>query len=540
MKVYQIPLDLTHLRNKMVNDHLEGNPLLRLFYHYTPSIENFKEVIADRKKFPVDRNALTRELHLQHQEYYSAFPNLKLQVETLQAENTFTVTTGHQLCLATGPLYFIYKIITTINLAKQLKNNYPEYHFVPVYWMATEDHDFEEINHIHIFNKKVKWDVDEKGATGKLSTTTISTFLDEIKNLLGDTDEAKEIFSMLSDAYLKHETLAEATRSFVLQLFASEGLLVIDADKKSLKKLFTSVIREELTTQVAEKLVNETNELLLAKGYPNQINPRPINLFYLDNNLRERIILTLEGKYIVLNTDLVFSHDEILEILDRDPERFSPNVIYRPLYQEKILPNLAYVGGPGELSYWMELKSLFEHHGIFYPMLISRNNALVLPEKLISKLHSFGFTNEDLFSTVDDLVNRYVRSQDGKSLSLEKEKEELQQLFKLLQSKIEKTDPSLSGAVQAELQRCLNGIEVIEKKLFAAVKRKNETALQQIKNCLEKVNPEQQPQERYLNFLPFYLRNRSSFLKELLNALEPFSGNLLLFLETEENIMLNK
>lgn len=530
MEHLTVDLSKTGIRNPLLRDYLEGHPRLQQFYRWKPDFNSFEEVIQERIKFKVDRIVLMTELESQHLAYYDKFPGLKSQVKSIGSERTFTVTTGHQLCLATGPLYFIYKIVSTINLANKLKKRFPEYHFIPVYWMATEDHDFEEINHLYLFNKKITWEQNVKGVTGKIPTNTLAPVIAELRELLGDTIAETDVVKLLEEAYLNHHNLSDATRFLVLHFFGEEGLLVIDADRKELKMLFQEVMKDELENQVSMKLVTQTNKLL-ESYYQLQISPRPINLFYLDEGFRERIVKAPDTHFEIINTDLAFSFTFMMDLLKHQPERFSPNVVLRPVYQEAILPNLAYIGGSGETSYWLQLKNVFDHFGIFYPMLVPRNHALIINQKQLQKFTALGFAKEDLFRPVDELISQYVKSLDGIPSSLEDEKEKITVILNEVASQFSAVDSTLQATVQSELKRTLNGMDGLEKKLQAALKRKNETAVNQIKSTIEKVKPANQLQERYSNFIPYYLKYNQGFIKELLSVMKPLSEDLDLFVE---------
>jgi bacillithiol biosynthesis cysteine-adding enzyme BshC len=288
---------------------------------------------------------LANTLKAQYQEITTTAETSR-NIELLRKDNSFTITTGHQLNIGTGPLYFIYKIISTINLCKQLQEAYPEQHFVPVYWMATEDHDLEEINHLYVKNKKVVWNKQGTGAVGRMQVEDMAEVIAEINQLLGNSTHTNELIALFEAAYQPHLTLTEATRILANILFGGYGLVILDGDDPSLKSLFTPYIQAELQAQFSHSAVSTTTSLM--KGYKIQVNPREINLFYLEKNLRERIVLE-NDRYKVLNTALEFSAVEMQQLVENQPEKFSPNVLLRPLYQEVILPNLCYIGGGGEL-----------------------------------------------------------------------------------------------------------------------------------------------------------------------------------------------
>ena len=530
MKVLQLPLSEIGFYSKLMLDYTEGHPDLVPFYKYIPHLNSFPDVIENRNQFPFHRVELVSELNAQNNSYFEKFPLVKSNVDSIANANTFTVTTGHQLCIAGGPSYFIYKIISTIKLAQELKAKYPQYNFVPVYWMATEDHDIEEINHVHVYGKKLIWETKEQGASGRLKTDSTPKFLEELADLFKNEAYGNEVAVLLNEAYSNHSTLAEATRSFVLSLFGELGLVVINADSAPLKKLFSSIIRDELDEQASSSIVEKTSARL-EKNYKVQVNPREINLFYLDEQLRARIVLDDHQNYKVLQTDLKFSREFIHDLVDKQVERFSPNVVLRPLYQEKILPNLAYIGGPGELAYWLQLKDLFEHYSVSYPVIVPRNNAVIVPSKAIDKFTKLGFSEKDLFRNFDDLVREWLATQEEIAPGIDDAKGKLKSIYTELEKLFLVADPTLAPSVQAEMQKVSNGLDNLGKKGQAALKRKHEVALNQIQSVLDKVNPNQTPQERYENFLGFYAKFGEVILQRLLESFQPFSFEMVVVSE---------
>jgi bacillithiol biosynthesis cysteine-adding enzyme BshC len=281
--------------------------------------------------------------------------NINLLIE----ENTFTITTGHQLNIFTGPLYFIFKIVTAINLANELKAAYPEQNFVPVYWMATEDHDFAEINHTTVLGKKINWDLETTGPTGRINTESIFKTVKNYLSVLGLSENSEILSDIIENAYLKNQKLADATRYLVNSLFEDYGLVIIDADDPQLKKQFAPYIERDIIGRNSSKAINESSAALKQIGFNTQVNSRDINFFYMVDGFRERIVVE-NGKYNVLNSGISFNEDELRKEIEQHPFRFSPNVVMRPLYQEVILPNLAYIGGGAEVTYWLQLKKSFD------------------------------------------------------------------------------------------------------------------------------------------------------------------------------------
>lgn len=475
-------------------DYIQRNEKLSHFYKYFPTLENFGEAIANRSFSGTSRAVLVEELEMQ----YQSIPDREVvdgNIQLLKRNTTFTVTTGHQLNLMTGPLYFVYKIVSTINLAKRLKEAYPEYDFVPVYWMASEDHDFDEINHFVFSGRKYSWMSTQQGPVGEF----------EIDKALRDLiAELRFLPDFFRDAYLNSSDLAAAVRKYVHHLFGKDGLLVLDANVPALKKRFAPVIKDDLTTQRANELVQLQNENLEKLGYETQIFPREVNFFYMEKGIRERIVPSEDG-YRTANKDLSWSRSELLELVDRHPERFSPNVVMRPLYQEAILPNLAYLGGPAEVAYWFQLKGVFDHYGIDYPAVMPRNFGLLVSQQLSKKIHSLGLSLEDLFKPFDELRISFTRTHAESDLELTEERALMEELYGRLEGKLGEVDPTLAPATAAARERGMKILNQLAKKLRKAEERKLGDAIARIREIKQSLFPGGIPQERKANMLDFYL-----------------------------------
>ena len=505
--------------SKLIVDYLDKKTETQSLYHRFPSLENFKLQLEEKgNNFnPAHRNTLAAVLEAQYRSVNTSEAT-RQHIALLKEANTFTITTGHQLNLFTGPLYFLYKIVSTINLAKELKAAYPDYNFVPVYWMATEDHDFEEINYFNFKNKKIKWNKESHGPVGRLSTEGLENVFDVFSKELGIGDHAEYLRQLFKNAYLKQDNLADATRFLANELFREQGLVIIDADNASLKKLFVPYLKKELLEQYAFGKVTETAGLL--KSYTVQVNPREINLFYIEDNLRERIVFE-NGKYIVNTTSRTFTESELLTELESHPEKFSPNVIMRPLYQEVILPNLCYIGGGGELAYWFELKSLFEASNVTFPILLLRNSALIATVKQAQKADNLQLSWSDLFTRQGELVTAKTKAFSEFTIDFTEQKNHLSQQFKNLMDMANRTDASFYGAVKAQETKQVKGLENLEKRLLKAEKRQHEEKLRRITDLQNELFPNQSLQERFANFSEFYLEFGPALNDTLLKQLKP-------------------
>jgi bacillithiol biosynthesis cysteine-adding enzyme BshC len=515
----------------LMNDYLNQKNELHPLYHRFPTLENFEDQIEEKKNNfngndNLKRQTLVSVLKKQYSELTVSNETLN-NIELLNDSNTFTITTGHQLNLFSGPLYFLYKIISTINLTKELKAKYPTYNFVPVYWMATEDHDFEEINYFSFKGKKFRWNRESTGPVGRLSTEGLNDLFEIFALEIGASTNANTIKKLFEDSYIRHDNLADATRYLANTLFGSSGLVVIDADDQDLKRNFIPYIKDELLQQTSFKAVTKTIEKL--KDYFVQVNPREINLFYIEDDLRERIILDPDSKreklYKVNHTKIEFTESEILALLESNPEKFSPNVIMRPLYQEVILPNLCYIGGGGEIAYWLELKSFFASAKVTFPILLLRNSVLLATEKQNKKADRLNLSWSDLFSKQPSLINRITQKLSDFPIDFSQQKEALRKQFETFLELAKQTDKSFLGAVKAQQVKQTKGLETLEKRLLIAQKRKFHDELQRIIDLQNELFPNQSLQERQANFSEFYIENGDRLIPQIMSQLKPLEQN---------------
>jgi len=521
--------------SQTVIDYLDDVPELRSFYSHRPTFAGFAELF-EHKKVIADRQLLVEVLSEQYfgksgsredgKSESKNFPELEAadfirkRIESLGLPDTYTVTTGHQLNIFTGPLYFIYKIVTAIKLCRQLKDAFPDKAFVPVYWMASEDHDFAEINYTNIGGKKVHWWYEASGATGRINPDTMRQALNQYKGVLGIDGHSAELAEMVETAYTAFDKLADATRYLVNALFGRYGLVIIDADDHRLKQSFAPIIERDIIEQNSFKHISAVNEKLQNLGVHIQVNPREINFFYLKDQLRERIVFE-NGRYLVNNTEISFSEEELKQEIAVAPERFSPNVVMRPLYQECILPNIAYIGGGAEVVYWLELKSNFDHYGVNFPILILRNSGLVIRKETAARINSMELSPADIFKSTDKIKNSWVKKHSNHDLTLNEEWRELQCVFEKIKLRAHKIDPTLAPSASAVQARLKHALDNFQKKLVKAEKQNYQTRLEQIEHIKTDLFPKNSLQERQENFGLSYVKWGQLFIDELIRNFEP-------------------
>jgi len=301
--------------NQLILDYLNQNKDLNEYISHFPNEENFIHQIKSKSANNIDRLLLYNVIKAQNNNISLSEISDK-NIELLKDKNTFTVTTGHQLCLFTGPLYFIYKIASTINLVDRLRTKYLQYNFVPIFWLASEDHDFKEINSINLFNQKIDWDSDQSGAVGRMILEGVNSSIEQIQNILGDSDNAQRLINIFNKAYNKNNNLSQATRVLINELFGTYGLLIIDGDDVLLKQQISDVIENDINQSRFYNIIKKSSEKIAIK-YNAQAYVRPINFFKLSDDKRIRI------------TD-----KEDVDSIIKNPQIYSPNV-YLGLFIKK-------------------------------------------------------------------------------------------------------------------------------------------------------------------------------------------------------------
>lgn len=513
MKTYKIPFETAGLYGKMFLDYLSEKDTLKPLYKYSPQLSSFDQIINDRKNFTsFSRDELADTLL---QQYASIDDKPNTQIESLRSENTFTIVTGHQLNIFTGPLFFIYKIAATINLCRQLKEKYPSYNFVPIYWMATEDHDFEEIASFQLGGKKYTWDhPNPSGPVGRLSVEGIEDILNRIKDMP----------SLFVDAYQNSKNLTEATRKIVNTLFGEEGVVCIDADNRTFKKPFQDIIKKELFDNTGFEKVGEANHHIESKGYKTQIYAREINLFYMEDGVRSRIEKTEKG-FQTVDISHQWTEKEILDLVDNEPEKFSPNVALRPVLQEILLPNLAYLGGPAEVIYWLQLKGVFDAYNVNYPMVLPRGFCLVLDGHFKDKWKKSGWPLEELLKSQRAIEDKMLDENENINTDLDSELMKLEEVYHSILGKAEYISPTLKKHVESEKIKMQKRLEHTQNKLRKEGKRKMQDDIERVLCIRECLLPNNAPQERIMNLMEFWPKN-VNFISELIIDLNPLSHNL--------------
>jgi len=513
MIIEQLKFSETNYFSKLLIDYVAGRLPESVRPPFATGYEGLQQQLEIPYPLKIDRSVLREAIRRQYSEV-DLYETVEQNIELFKRDNTYVIVTAHQLCLLGGPLYYVIKIANAIALVRKLSAMYPDRHFVPVYWMGSEDHDFEEINHIRLFGKTLTWQTDQQGAVGRFSLKGVEPVIEELKMLLGDKD-TDGLQALITRAYSQPDMEA-ASRTLVNALFGKYGLVIVDGDDHVLKSAMIPVIQKELKEQFSNALVSTRSESLQKQGYHVQATPREINLFYL-NGSRERIVSTESG---FAAGDKSFTEAALLEELEQYPERFSPNVVLRPVFQQSVLPAIGFIGGGGEMAYWLQLPEVFKAAGVRYPVLIPRTSLLYIygaAAKKVTKLH---LQAGDLFKPKDQLKKEIVLQDIAVDADLVTEKAEMVLLMERVKKKLMAIDPTLGPAAGADSQKIQAMIEHLESRMIRALKHQNETMLKQIDSIYQSLFPDNGLQERTDNFMNLYAVQGQSFIDWLVRELQ--------------------
>ncbi len=498
---------------KIVVDYLKGASSLKDFYAFEVNDFGIESVIEAKKKYPTDRKLLVDQLQKQYEGLEDA-DAAKANINTLLDENTFTVCTAHQPNIFTGHLYFIYKVLHAIKLAEVLKNKYPDYNFVPVYFMGSEDHDLDELNHIFIDGRKYRWHTKQTGSIGRMKVDDLLIkLIDDIASRLLVEEHGGDVVELMKKCFQKNSTIAQSTFLFVHRLFKKYGLIVLLPDNDVLKEEMKDIFEQDVFENIPFEIVNRTTDAL-SRQYKVQVNPREINLFYLKDNIRNRFI-KMHDHYHIDDTQINFTAEGLKKEIQENPGHFSPNVIIRCLYQERMLPNIAFIGGGGELAYWLEMRSLFDNYKIPFPVLVLRNSFLLIEKKFDQLFQKLGVAAKDVFQSEHILLNEIVKKHTPLRLDLEEEKFQLRKVYADIETLAKKIDVTLHQHAEALETKTLKRIDELEKKMMRAEKRKFVDLRNQLSKLYSFLFPGDNLQERTENFMLFYARWGNDFFDVL-------------------------
>lgn len=475
-------------------DYADHSPELDPLRAFPVNADGFTAAFREREAFLVNRRLLVDYLKA----CYSGVPLHPAQtknLEALESPNTFTVTTAHQPNLATGPLYFLFKIIHAIKLADSLNQQFPAYHVVPVYYMGSEDADLEELGNFTLQGTQYNWDTRQTGAVGRMKADDgLQQLLETASGFLQVLPHGPELVNRLKKAYALNRSIAAATFELVHDLFSRYGLLIFQPDDARVKKGFAPIMARELTEQFSAPALKKVADRFPEK-YKLQTAGRALNLFYLTDEQRRRIEYN-GSEYTIVGSDLKFNQSAVLEELNQHPERFSPNVVLRPVLQGLLLPDIAFIGGGAELAYWMELREVFREAAVFFPMLILRNSYLLAGPEVQTLMQKHQLDELALFQPESRLVEALVQHHSTIRLQLEPERERLKMLYEEIRQLAGKADITLANHAGALFHGADKRLQALEKKMFRAERKKMDASVRQLNRLKTILFPGGNLQER--------------------------------------------
>lgn len=454
-------------------------------------------------------------------------------IQLLNDRHTFAVVTGQQLGLLSGPYYTILKAINTIQLSEKLNQKFDEYNFVPVFWLESDDHDFTEINNINIITKEnelknIKYF--EKGVesekylkpTGNIILDEfIGEFINSIKESFNTTDFSESLFSIMEEAYKPGTNVKTAFARFLNSIIKDSGLVFVDPSDVKIKNYLKPIFETELRTspQVCEKVINTSVEL--EEKFSVQVKPKAINLFYIHEGNRYLLEPREDDIFALKHSRQKFSKDELFGILESNPERFSWNVVTRPVCQDYLLPTVAYIAGPSEISYFAQFKEVYNFFNVTMPVIFPRTSVTVIENRVKSFLEKYGLEFNELFDE-KELNKKLLRnlSEVSSDQIFSDLKQELTGVFYTYEKELSRIDSNQTESFAKRNKQFLESLDVAREKFLTAQTKQSEIITNQLKKVLINVYPDNVLQERILNISYFLNKYGMEFVSRLMNEIK--------------------
>ncbi|MDX1674732.1 MAG: bacillithiol biosynthesis cysteine-adding enzyme BshC [Longimicrobiales bacterium] len=519
--------------NDLVDDYVEGHDALAPFFRGHPYDPDAYRAKADevRSRFDPDRLQAMAE---------AVRPVGETAAETLDriaSGDGFFVTTGQQPGLFGGPLYSVHKTLSAVALARRLETLL-DAPVMPLFWVASDDHDWDEANHTYLLDSanelhrlELEGDPDSHRSMGARPVVgAAETALSELHDILPPSDFRPAIMERLEAAY-RDGTVADAFAETMGGLLDGLPVGIVDAQDPVVRRLDQSVIRRELENAEAhEAALRRQTERLEALGYEAQVPilPGAVNVFYEDAEHGRERLLRENGAWVLRASKRELSDDELWSVYEECPERFSANVVLRPVVESAVFPTLAYVGGPGETRYLAQTGCLFEAHGVGMPLVFPRFGVTLIEGKVRKVLDKFGLREDDFLTRpVHEVVSEVVREDVPEAVqeAVSRLRQSIQEGYQELYEAAESIDPTLKGPIFSARNEGFKAISDVEKKIRHHVKLNEETELEQIEKVAANLAPEGKPQERVLNVHQYLARYGPDLIPAILERMEVELGH---------------
>lgn len=527
--------------SKLFADYIYDFPRVKHFYNSDfHSLDSIPELVESSRKRADHREALA-EILLEQNKLFGCSEKTFGNIDLLRRENTFCVVTGQQVGILGGPLYTVYKIFSALKLVAALNEKFPQFKFIPVFWLEGEDHDFEEANHITLLDHdnnpaRLEYLVDGKpldrnvGAVGELTfDVQIDRLLERVAQTLPGTEFRTSLLETVRRAYSSGQTFNQSFVRWVVQLLTNAasahemdtGLVFVSANEKRIKRMLSPIFMKELNEfpRTSRQIIDQS--AILEKEYHAQIKPRAINLFLFHKGGRY-LIEPRENDFSLKGTRHFPTRDELLSIAEQTPELLSPNVVLRTICQDSLLPTVVYVAGPSEIAYFAQLKPVYEYYGVAMPMIYPRASATIVEQKIHSMLEKYQLDVVDLFGNPEKLRTRVVEQLSEVNLDelTAQGASRVHEALSEMRFGLTHIDPTLSGVLETTQSKIDSQFHILHEKAKAAQRRKHDIVLKQIEKGFHNIYPNGNFQERELNILHFMNKYGSDFPRWLFQRLD--------------------
>jgi len=524
-----LPADLPGV-NRLYMDYLRDfrrvAPFYRMDYASDKSVLQQIDILHDRR-YP--RIELGRALDKQNQAFGAGKATMK-NLEDLALGNANVIITGQQVGLFGGPFFVLYKALTAIKLADRLSRICNDC-FVPVFWLATDDSDFVEVNHTTILsrdyqNLRLELPVPDAAAVPvgqRRLGDEIEALLQQLAEVTPETEFKDEILQGLREAYRPDHSLGQAFGRWLMHLLGDFGLILVDPSDPELRQLAAPIFEKEIRdASPSTQAVLDASQKLEAAGYTPGVRLRPgfLNLFYVDN---ERHALEFKnGRIRSTDGRFDFSRDELLGLLAEHPERFSPNVALRAPMQDFIFPTVAYVAGPAEIAYFGQLKGVYALYDIPMPLIYPRKSATLIEPGIDRILDKYHLHLRDIWGDIEQRISQVTRQNLPEALlqQLQDFRQHWPQELLQLREEIIRIDPTLERMTASTAARVAGAVEHLEKKIVQAGKRQNDIVAKQLRKAAAALYPEHTLQERKHSYVPYLMKYSRTFIERLYEVMD--------------------
>jgi bacillithiol biosynthesis cysteine-adding enzyme BshC len=514
--------------NTLFTDYINDFEQLQDFFQHPPlDITHLKDWASDYSGLGhVDRSTLV-ELLSDYNSQFDLPDGWNENVQRLEDPQSLAIVTGQQSHLYGGPLYSIYKILSAIDLAKRLEQHL-ERPVVPVFWMGDEDHDYEEVSEVVIPKRdelqRFRLDKEENGdhrVSELRFGSDLTALREEIRETLIETDFSDKLWELLDQAFQPENDFRYAVGHVMGTLFSKHGLILAGSNHDGIKQALREPLSNAIRNYADLRTALETQSEKLAEQYHQQVTIYDSNLFYIDDDGR-RLKIAHEDDSWIAGDRQWDSVDGLVSTIEEQPERFSPNVFIRPILQDHLLPTVAYVGGPGEISYYAQMRKLYEAFDMEMPVIWPRMSGTLIDSAIERVIPKLPFEIEEYQQRIEDLESAFVEQ--AETMDIEAVfgswKDKAGEVSEPFVDQVSEVDPTLRGAAEKAVQSLSNELDRLKGKVYRATKQQEKTQINRIHKVKNELFPEQNLQERTISFVYYMNKHGLDLWDDLLETMQ--------------------